>query len=255
MKLPFFAICVFILVAVAFDQQLLYAQNQEQTADDTKVVEKTKQLLGKQFGRKYPWYDSETDSAKFIPFPVDRNNRSKEPRNFAKWDILSIITNALVIIGIALLLWIIIWLVIKFFPGLQNLTPEGQNDEKQRKRRLETLPVEARDDMNDLLGAAWRAFESGDLRQAVILYFSFQLLELDKNELIRLHRGKTNREYSRELKNRINIRVLYEQAMYLFERVYFGEHKINRSEFLPLWDSREQFMAAIKQQPNEFRQT
>ena len=239
--------CFFILIVFTFDHGTLFAQNSNQTTNDAKFVEKTGKFLGKQFGRKYPWYDTKNDSVKFVPFPVKLIGEIPEVNNHARWNISSVITYIIVGFGIAVILWLIIWLAIKFVPGLQNLTLEGQKDEKQRKRRLETLPVEARNDMNDLLGAAWRAFELGDLRQAVILYFSFQLLELDKSELIRLHRGKTNREYSRELRDRTNIRVLYEQTMYVFERVYFGEHKISRSEFLPIWNNRDQFQAATKQ--------
>ena len=98
---------------------------------------------------------------------------------------------------------------------------------------------------DDLVGAARRAFEAGDYRKALVYYFSHQLVWLDTHELIRMHRGKTNHEYGRELSGAKEVRPYYEQAMSLFESVYYGEHPITRPMFLAIWEQRDHFKTSV----------
>lgn len=203
-------------------------------------------------GRQYPWYSSSKEGGvKFVPFKKEVAPGENRPYNFCSsgsgggLSFFSTAAIAIIVVFFLLILWLVIWLTLKKFYGLAALTPEGQNESKDRKRRLETLPPEARGEVGNLFGAARRAFESGNFRAAIIYYFSFLLWELDKHGQIRLHHGKTNHEYSGELARVTELRQIYDQTMLLFEKTYFGDHTIFRADFDPIWANHSYFDSLI----------
>ena len=51
----------------------------------------------------------------------------------------------------------------------------------------------------DLLAEARRHYQAGNYGAAIVYLFSFQLVQLDQRQIIRLAKGKTNRQYLREV--------------------------------------------------------
>ena len=199
-----------------------------------------------QWGR-YPWYDSDTDSLQ----PVD----IVEPWN---WDWLLKWLNWgpgtlnfdwvqwLFWGGITLVLCLLTWLLIRAFirstgPSESLLETQGESPEEER-RRIEALPEPART-RTRLLEAARRNYEEGNYEEAVIYLFSHQLVCLDKNYLIRLARGKTNRQYLRELGKRERLKCMQADTTVAFEDVFFGGHSIGRERFERCWNRLGEFEA------------
>jgi hypothetical protein len=108
------------------------------------------------------------------------------------------------------------------------------------RTRVESLPFTLAH-QDDLLGGARRAYEAGDLRQAVILFYSHLLVSLDRHHVIRLTRGKTNRQYLREMAGRHRLYGLMEQAMVLFEDTFFGGHAVEPPRFEACWRRQAEF--------------
>ncbi|MDR1492002.1 MAG: DUF4129 domain-containing protein [Planctomycetaceae bacterium] len=224
---------------------------------DAKSVEDAKRALGKSttLSRQFPWYSSEQDDSQFLPFPKEKPKKdvSRESREWGRgwiaffkflgsleYGTLTIII--IVVLAVVLLLaWYIVHRNRDLFKKLWR-----KEEYQERRRRIETLPEEARDMFDDLIGAAQRAFEEGKYRNALIYYFSHQLVWLDMHQLIRMHKGKTNHEYARELKTAKDAAAYYENAMALFESVYYGDHPITRLMFLGVWEHRREFSAAVK---------
>jgi hypothetical protein len=86
-----------------------------------------------------------------------------------------------------------------------------------------------------------RLYEAGNYDQAVIYFFSFQLVQLDHHQFIRLEKGKTNRQYLRELHAHRSLRGLVEQVMLLFEDVFFGGRQLSRNQFDVCWQRLDEF--------------
>jgi hypothetical protein len=223
--------------------------------DDTQSVTDAQRGLNQTTvgAKQFPWYSAETDDAAFVPFPKEREEpperKQREPRDrssfwdaFAQmsyWTLIGI--GVLVLAFILLLAWYVVYRNQELFHKLWR-----KEEYKERLRRIETLPEEARDMFDDLIGAAKRAFEAGEYRTALIYYFSHQLVWLDTHELIRMHRGKTNHEYARELKQASEVLGYYEESMSLFESVYYGDHPITRLQFLGIWEDRHKFSQAVR---------
>ena len=67
-------------------------------------------------------------------------------------------------------------------------------------QRMEDLPIGVPPSDHDLLAAARACYEAGDYGKAIIYAYAYQLVELDKRHLVQLSKGKTNRQYLRELR-------------------------------------------------------
>jgi hypothetical protein len=64
----------------------------------------------------------------------------------------------------------------------------------------------------------------------MMFLYSFLLIELDAHQLIRLSRGKTNRDYSRELRGAVAIYPCFAATMEAFERVFFGRYNLENQQ-------------------------
>jgi hypothetical protein len=213
----------------------------------------------------YPWYDSEADGVRAI--------RVSEPW-YVRWewlldwlgDVLDWLGNLFTFRGGRLgsmawyewLAWGVIAALLVFLTYLmfrvwrkreRTRSPaaagSGESDLAQEKRRVEALPPTAGRKRADLLDAALQCYQDGDYGEAIIYLFSYQLIRLDKGQFIRLAKGKTNRQYLRELGGRRTLRRLLEQTMVTFEDVFFGNYAIDRARFESVWSRLDQFETLV----------
>ena len=98
--------------------------------------------------------------------------------------------------------------------------------------------IRKKGDFQSLAGTAARA---GDYGRATMLLFSHVLLTLDKKKLIQLKRGKTNRQYLKELKQYSSLKAFYEKIMVPFEDNFFGSHDIAIPVFEECWQELDSF--------------
>ena len=128
--------------------------------------------------------------------------------------------------------------------GADEDEPPG---EMGKADRVEKLPFRVQRPRADLLGEARRSYQAGDYAEAIVYLFSYQLVYLDKHDLVHLARGKTNRQYLREMGRGPGIVPVVEQTMLAFEDVFFGGHGLDRSRFELCWNGLEQFQRDVQQ--------
>jgi hypothetical protein len=73
-------------------------------------------------------------------------------------------------------------------------------------------------------------------------------VELDRGQAIRLAKGKTNRQYLRELTPKPDLKGLVEQSMLAFEDVFFGGRALDRSRFEDCWRRLPEFDRWVRPQ-------
>ena len=112
---------------------------------------------------------------------------------------------------------------------------------------MEDLPIGVPPSDHDLLAAARACYEAGDYSQAIIYAYAYQLVELDKRHLVQLSKGKTNRQYLRELRARPGLQDLLRDTMLAFEDVFFGHHPLSNSRFQHCWDNLDEFHRQLEQ--------
>jgi len=201
----------------------------------------------------YPWYDSDTDGVK----PVEVPKPSRADRN---WDwtfdgfspvVMEILQWTLWLIVAVVLLVVVFFLLRAYFrDGSLRWARRAKNSqgEADRRRRIEALPFPLKAAKLDFLAEARRYYQQGQYGEAVKYLFSYQLVELDRHRLLRLARGKTNRQYLREIAagRRAGLGGLLQQTMWIFEDSFFGGHRIDRARFEACWSRIAEFEAQLK---------
>ncbi|MCO6045004.1 DUF4129 domain-containing protein [Aeoliella sp. ICT_H6.2] len=196
---------------------------------------------------KIPWYDSETDdfrAAKVeVPKPP-RNNRS----NFDGYDVLL----GLGWLLLAVLLGLLIYLIVRSFlrREVEESIVASVAHAGADIARVEELPVALNKSPADFLDEAQRLYSKGDFAQAIVYLFSHQLLQLDRRHWIRLVKGKTNRQYLREVRRSASpsagtLADTFYQTVLVFEEVFFGKRLPPRETIEGVWQKIDLFESLV----------
>jgi hypothetical protein len=207
---------------------------------------------------RFPWYDRREDKVR--PLHVVPRDAADSENRGSKWTNNNLTTATpgaagrraslfgpvLQWVGLTtliLLLGILAYLIAKAF-----LKDEVTESAVQRKvveaaagvDRVEALPLNVRRPTGDFLSEARRLYEAGQFSEAIIYLFSHELLQLDNNHLIRLAKGKTNRQYLREVRQRPLVQSILESTMIAFEDAFFGKKTLTRERLDQCWQQWDQ---------------
>ena len=220
-----------------------------------------------------PWYDSKSKKLKSTKLPergdsnvADRNRippiqqklRGQQvtksqtaPATAAPnaW-IGTVGTTIMYVAGVIAALLLIAALVYGFLKLESKSGAEGDEETQRRKRKIRDhikhLPFDIQEQDGDFESFAEQSFRNGDYSNAVIYLFADLLVALSESGLVRLQRGKTNRQYLNEIWDHAEIRPYYQQVMTAFEDAFFGKHEIDRSRAEECFEGRAAFDAAVE---------
>jgi hypothetical protein len=229
-RLRLASLCTAVVSLLALAETFAANDGPEPIASGRKALETQTRL---------PWYDFTTDAVKPIDLPPESVSRGSLP-----WLTLLALTSLGVLLG--LLAYLILRAVVNRAAGLPRLAkakPERTLDADQ----VEALPFMADRPNRDLLGEAKRHYQQANFSEAIIYLFSYQLVELDKSSLIHLAKGKTNRQYLREVSRAQSLKRLVESTMVAFEDVFFGQRPLDRHGFEACWNRLSEFETLVSQ--------
>jgi hypothetical protein len=194
----------------------------------------------------YPWYDKASDGVarvELVAEPEARETRSTEANlSLPAWDT---ILQGTAWLAIGLVLAWMAYLLARYWIARRPGSPPRQSPRREVDARVEALPEALRPAQGDLLTAAREAFAAGDYSRAVLYLFAHQLLELDRHQAICLARGKTNRQYLRELGGQNGLREIFAHSMVAFEDVFFGRQTIDRARCEACWAGQERLQTLL----------
>ncbi|MHB8971475.1 MAG: DUF4129 domain-containing protein [Pirellulaceae bacterium] len=209
-----------------------------------------------------PWYDADTDSLRRIavrpdeddprrhsPWTVDQATSAagaKSSMSTAFWKFMQVLP--WVVLGglLAAIIWLFVWAAQRMDggPSVEAAVVDRAGLDAQR---LEDLPIGVPPSDHDLLAAARACYEAGDYSRAIVYVYAYQLVELDKCHLVQLSKGKTNRQYLRELRARPDLQDLLRDTMLVFEDAFFGHHPLSKLCFQQCWDKLDEFQRQLEQ--------
>jgi hypothetical protein len=225
-------------------------------------VESGKEALSS--GSRFPWYDRKQDSVRRLQIvprvpPGERGQKWSStptqptaPANPVKHPRVNFLGGTLQWIGLTLL--IVLLGVIAYLIATSFLKDEVTGGTASRKvvevrrdaDRVEALPFKVRAATTDFLAEARRLYDAGQYSEAIIYLFSYQLVELDRNHVIRLSKGKTNRQYLREVRPRPHLAGVLETTMIAFEDAFFGNKTLSRETFEQSWTRLNDFRLELE---------
>jgi hypothetical protein len=186
----------------------------------------------------YPWYDAKTDDVRRVEVSQPWH------LNVPLGTVLQVTAWAVV----ALLLAAVVYLLLRAFSRWERRRARDDDETTAGGAdRIESLPAPAADRPRNLLDEARRCRQRGDYGRAIVFLFSHQLWQLDKHGRIRLARGKTNRQYLREIRAWPALRGLVEQTAFVFEDFFFGHHTVEQLAFETCWSRLEEFDAMVEE--------
>ena len=203
----------------------------------TKPVEAGKNGLE---GESFKWYDAEKDDLRPLNVQPPRANNNNfntntgPTTNYSGQNMSLPGMEVILYLFLAIVIGVAVYLLILAYLRREN-SKSTDNEEAEEALspidRLEELPLAVDRNVGDLLSAARQAFEQGNYGKAIIYLYSHQLVTLDRHQLIHLTKGKTNRQYLRELarSGRRRLPELLEKSLVTFEEVFFGHHPIERA--------------------------
>jgi len=232
-------------------------------------IETGKQALN---SKSYPWYDASTDGTRSLEMEERPNARSSNRNNipFKKtqfktnnkpfnpptggggtgggfggsllagigglsWTIL--IALALLLVGV------LIWAMLRM--NSQPALDDEVAPTRSMAESIKQLPFELDSPTGDFRQQAHAAYAAGDYQRAMTYLFSHVLVTLDQKGLVRLRRGKTNREYLRELRSHQPIANYYQHVMVPFEASFFGNHELSKRDFETCWERLDTFQSDV----------
>jgi len=197
--------------------------------------------------RDYPWYDAANDGVRRIdvvdpPEPGPRRSRGGEDSSMTG----GAFVEALLWVFVVAVLAAVVFLLVKaYLHGGAAAAPTQRRDADGDRQRIESLPFPVQAAQGDLLAEARRHRDSGRYGEAARFLFSHELVELDKHRLIRLARGKTNRQYLREIGSQSPLGGMVRRTMVVFEDYFFGAYTIPRERFEACWSELPGFEAEL----------
>jgi len=256
-----------MLLAFAADCSFAAAANVATTFDPVKSGENGLARVA-----RFPWYERHKGELKPVSVETSRDtiryrNSSwvKTPAkattsnwNWGNWNwpsvgrfVFSSLGWFLLAVVLAALVIVLAWALLQRNRALrrrrsraEQLLPPGKVADSIQ---IENLPFPLEPTELDLLTEARRLFQAGEYEKAIIYLFSYQLVQLDHRQFVRLTRGKTNRQYLRELRSHPALRTIVEQTMIRFEDVFFGGRNLTRAQFASCWDRLTDFHQHVEQ--------
>ncbi len=198
--------------------------------------------------RDFPWFDTETKQLRGMPIPApipssvgdrdtiplhvpDPNQANSQPANTptAAPNVTTFV-NTLVYIAGGVALTGVLLLSLWGFYRREALTGGADKIAKKKrtmKEHIRHLPFEVEEQEGDFRTAAESAFANGDYSKSVIYLYAELLVILDENNLVRLQRGRTNRQYLNAIREHQSLSDYFQMVMTTFEDAFFGKHKIS----------------------------
>jgi len=208
-----------------------------------------RKALSPRWPSSFPWYDLPTDDVRRVELPKPWAPATAPTFNWS-WLPSAMEWLAWIVIGLLLVALIALLLrtYLRFRASRANETAvDGADEDATEGDRVEALPFPVRRSGAGLLDQARECYERGDYGQAIIYLFSYELVQLDKGQIIRLAKGKTNRQYLREVGPRQALRAMLDQTMVAFEDVFFGNHALERARFESIWSRVDEFLTLARE--------
>jgi len=220
--------------------------------------------------KAYPWYDAETDGTRQMELGERPNARSANRDEIPLLKVnpkknntpytpptggggkfgssllggLTAMTWAMIGVFVMLIIGILIWAMLRM-SSQSSLQDDEAFPKRSMAESIKQLPFELDSPAGDFRQQVNAASAAGDYRRAITLLFSHVLVTLDQKGLIRLRKGKTNRQYLNELFPHQSLANYFEHVMVPFEATFFGDHELSQRDFEACWNQVDSFEAGV----------
>lgn len=176
--------------------------------------------------QRFPWYDPANDALRPVDLPDPETERPREAPPQVDW-LRPVVWALLIVAAVGLLAALAIGLSKRRWANTASV-------KTSRRGRIEHLGFLDDDAPGDYLDRCLRESRAGRFERAIVYLYAHVLTEMNERQLLRLARGKTNRQYLRDVGDPA-MRAAMEVIVGAFEDAYFGHHPIEPDRFQWCW--------------------
>lgn len=195
-----------------------------------------------------PWYDSSGDAVR----ELEKDNTTWSLENVfwtgpTTWTGSTALASVLRIIFWIILASIFLVLLMVMMRYAKDRQFFWRRDVKRKPSTesvtsiVDQLPLSWEAPLSEFLEKTSQLYQEHRYSDAIVCFFYYQLVALDRRQFIRLAHGKTNRQYLYELHSHPRLQPLVERTVLAFEDVFFGKHFLNRKRFEACWQELSEF--------------
>lgn len=233
-KLPLLSrigVCLGLLTCVFLGQSLAQPVEEAGPITTANAAEEGRNSLRSSYD--YPWYDAANDTTRGLALPPDQTVAPPPPRTTNTQVTYGSNTSSadfeylwwfLLAVAVLIILWLIIRTMQQRDPEWQAAKAKPQPGTLTSVARLTDLPVELSPRVTNMQDEARRLAGIGNYSLAIVYLYSHMLVRLTEARRIQLSKGKTNRQYLRELRSDPELWKFFSRALVQFEQSYFGDH-------------------------------
>ncbi len=149
---------------------------------------------------------------------------------------------------------LVAWLVVRLLRRWYSAYLAQQQPQQQVERsgqgapeRIDQLPVAVPTGSAGLWELVQQAVEQKQFSRAIVFLYSYLLLRLDQQGRIRLEKGRTNRQYLRQLRSDPQLQRWMARIVAAFEEVFFGHRELEAEAFQQCWELVPQIQSRVEQ--------
>jgi len=149
-----------------------------------------------------------------------------------------------------LAVWLVVRLLRRWYSAyLAQQQPRQQVERSGRgaPERIDQLPVAVSTGSAGLWELVQQAVEQKQFSRAIVFLYSYLLLRLDQQGRIRLEKGRTNRQYLRQLRGDPQLQRWMARIVAAFEEVFFGHRELGAEAFQQCWELVPQIQSRVEQ--------
>lgn len=249
---------------------LLLCDASRATADEAATVRAADKAFAE--GQDFPWFDAKKGDLRDVTPPRQRTDDSETratgwqgavdarkkppPVRTGPWFTgpgWSMFGQTLAVVLLVIAIGILLYLLGRYFFLQEEFESDSttisfkEDDGSLGVDRVEQLPFTVENPLADPLATARQLYSAGRYREAIVYLFAYQLMLLDRHQLIHLAKGKTNRQYLREVRKHEQLQPLIYRTMVAFEDVFFGQHPLPQDRFEACWHQVGDFQRLVEQ--------
>ncbi len=244
------------------------AATAQQTANHEAVEQVHRVLARGWISSRHPWYDHQSQEVR--PYALPPKQQSAGPSLWERfqnwlgelfgtgWKITlfgyNVVVNfyqvVLVLLGV-FFVWLLVRLLRRWYAAyLANRETETYVERSGRgtPERIDQLPVAVPTGSDGLWQLVQQAMQQKRFSQAIVYLYSYLLLQLDRHGRIHLEKGRTNRQYLRQLRNDPQLQQMVGRIVAAFEDVFFGHRELSAQAFQQCWELVPQIQNRVQQE-------
>ncbi len=239
---------------------------QEPPGKREEAVQEVHRVLARGWmARNHPWYDEQTGEVRPYVLPPKKAASSgpslwdrfrswlrEKWTSLTEWlassawevsifgyKVVFTLYQVVLVLLAAIVIWVLVRLLRRWYAATlarQEAKAPVERAGRGTPERIDQLPVAVSTGSEGLWQLVQQAMAQKRYSRAIVFLYSYLLLQLDRHGRIHLEKGRTNRQYLRQLRGDPQLQRMMSRIVTAFEDAFFGHRELSAQGFQQCWE-------------------